>query len=67
MSALIYTHAEWEEVNTLSTKPHISPVEAARAARALMEDACRDCPTGYPDDNYRTAILNIELFLDDHA
>lgn len=64
---LTYTAKELEGVKPMSSKFTPSVVEAAKVALAILEDANRDCETGYPDDHYREAILNIEAFLDDHA
>lgn len=44
-----------------------TPAEAAKAAVALLEYATRDCETGYPDEHYRNAILELETHLDDNA
>lgn len=64
---LTYTAKEIEGVKPVSKKFTPSWVEAAKVARAVLEDASRDCATGYPDDHYREAIINLESFLDDHA
>ncbi|WP_183043164.1 hypothetical protein [Arthrobacter sp. AG1021] len=45
----------------------LTPAEAAKAAIALLSDATRDCETGYPDEHYRNAILELETHLDDNA
>lgn len=45
----------------------LTPAEAAKAAISMLEDATRDCETGYPDEHYRNAILELETHLDDNA
>ena len=55
---LRYTGREVNKMNKLT------PAEAAKAAVALLEDATRDCETGYPDEHYRNAILELESHLD---
>lgn len=58
---LRYTRREVNKMNGLT------PAEAAKAAIALLSDATRDCETGYPDEHYRNAILELETHLDDNA
>lgn len=64
---LTYTAREVEGVKPMPNKFSPTNVEAAKVALSVLEDASRDCATGYPDDHYREAIINLESFLDDHA